>query len=160
MEKLEIIRSRILSGESIDRMLAFWRFKSCRIVFTNGCFDILHRGHVEYLAQAAALGDVLVIGLNTDRSVRAIKGPGRPLQDEKGRALLLASLSFVTAVILFDEETPLRLIEHIMPDILVKGGDYKPAGIVGHDIVTAAGGRVVTVDLVKGYSTSGIIKKT
>ena len=159
MDTLEIIQSKILAGKSTERMLSFWRFKNYRIVFTNGCFDILHRGHVDYLARASGLGEVLVVGLNTDRSVRAIKGPPRPLQDEKSRALILASLSFVRAVILFDKETPLELIAQVRPDILVKGGDYKPEEIVGCDIVTAAGGSVIILDLVEGYSTSEIIKK-
>lgn len=159
MSKLDNIKSKILSGKCIERMLAYWRFKDCRIVFTNGCFDILHRGHVDYLARASELGDVLVVGLNTDRSVRTIKGPPRPLQDEKSRSLLLASLSFVTAVILFDQETPKELISQVKPDILVKGSDYKPEEIVGYDIVTAKGGRVESIDLVPGYSTSQIIDK-
>ena len=156
---VDILNSKILSGKSLERMLAFWRFKSLRIVFTNGCFDILHRGHVEYLARASRLGDVLLVGLNTDRSVKTIKGPPRPLLDEKSRSLLLASLSFVSGVIQFDLETPLELITKIRPDILVKGSDYRPEEIVGADIVTAGGGKVITIDLVKGYSTSDIIRK-
>ncbi len=159
MGKLEIIESKIISGKSVDRLLAFWRFREYRIVFTNGCFDILHRGHADYLARASDLGDVLVVGLNTDRSVRNIKGPFRPLQDEKSRSLMLASFSFVNAVILFDQETPVELIKQIRPDILVKGSDYKMEEIVGHDIVTATGGRVTRLDFVEGYSTSGILKK-
>ncbi len=159
MSKLDNIKSKILSGKCIERMLAYWRFKDYRIVFTNGCFDILHRGHAEYLARASELGDVLVVGLNTDRSVRTIKGPPRPLQDEESRSLLLASFSFVTAVILFDQETPKELISRVEPDILVKGSDYKPEEIVGYDIVTAKGGRVESIDLVAGYSTSQIVGK-
>ena len=159
MSKINIIGSKILTGEQIDRMLAFWSFRDYSIVFTNGCFDILHQGHVDYLARASDLGDVLVVGLNTDRSVRAIKGQGRPLQDEKSRTLLLASLSYVTAVILFDRETPEELIRQVRPDVLVKGSDYKPEEIVGYDIVTAGGGKVVALDLLKGYSTSTIIDR-
>ncbi len=159
MSKINIIESKILTGEQTDRMLAFWSFRDYSIVFTNGCFDILHQGHVDYLARASDLGDVLVVGLNTDRSVRVIKGPGRPLQDEKSRALLIASLSCVTAVILFDRETPEELIRQVRPDVLVKGSDYKPEEIAGYDIVTAGGGKVIALDLVKGYSTSMIINK-
>lgn len=136
-----------------------WRFRNERIVFTNGCFDILHRGHVEYLAKAAALGTKLIVGLNTDASVRRLKGDSRPVNDEQARALLLASLVFVDEVILFDTDTPRELIEFVQPDILVKGGDYRPEDIVGHDVVTARGGEVVTIPLTEGYSTTSIIEK-
>ncbi len=157
--QLNIIKEKILSDESLHRKLAFWRFRDYRVVFTNGCFDILHLGHIDYLARASELGDVLVVGLNTDKSVRALKGPPRPLQDETSRSLLLASLSFVSAVVLFDEETPLELIRVVQPDVLVKGSDYRPEEIVGHDLVTGGGGTVETIDFVEGYSTSAIIKK-
>ena len=159
MSKKNIINSKILKGEQIDRMLAYWSFRDCSIVFTNGCFDILHKGHLDFLARASDLGDVLVVGLNTDRSISAIKGPGRPMLDEKSRTLLLASLSFVTAVILFDQETPVELIRQVRPDILVKGSDYKLEEIVGREIVTELGGKVFTLDIVKGYSTSKIINR-
>lgn len=157
--QLDIIKAKILSDEFLHRKLAYWRFRDYRIVFTNGCFDILHRGHIEYLARASQLGDVLVVGLNTDNSVRALKGPSRPLQDETSRSLLIASLSFVSAAILFEEETPLELIRLIQPDVLVKGSDYSPEEIVGYDVVTGLGGTVETIELVEGYSTSAIIKK-
>ncbi len=157
MSKLNIIESKILEGKQIDRMLAYWNFKDYKIVFTNGCFDILHKGHLDFLARASDLGDVMVVGLNTDRSVRAIKGPGRPMLDENSRRMLLASLSFVTAVILFDEETPVELIRQVQPDILVKGSDYSLEEIVGREIVTEMGGEVFTLDIVKGYSSSTII---
>jgi rfaE bifunctional protein nucleotidyltransferase chain/domain len=159
MDKLKIIESKIIESESIHYWLSYWRFKSKIIVFTNGCFDILHRGHIEYLSKAAENGDVLVVGLNTDKSVKKIKGSGRPYQDQESRALILASLHFVTAVILFNEETPYELIKLIQPDVLVKGGDYKPEEIIGYDIVKAKGGKVVTVDYIDDYSTSGIIEK-
>ena len=159
MGRLKIIQSKILSGKRLERSLAYWRFNGYSIVFTNGCFDILHRGHADYLARASDLGDVLVVGLNTDRSVRSIKGPPRPLQDEKSRSLLLASFSFVTAVILFDKDTPAELIDLVRPDILVKGSDYKPEDIVGYDTVMAKGGRIASLDMVEGYSTTGILKK-
>jgi D-glycero-beta-D-manno-heptose 1-phosphate adenylyltransferase len=157
--EIEIIKAKILREEVLSRKLAYWRFKGYRVVFTNGCFDILHRGHIEYLARASELGDVLLVGLNTDNSVRALKGPSRPLQDEESRALLVASLAFVTAVILFDQETPLELIRMVQPDVLVKGSDYRPEEIVGYEVVTGKGGTVETIKLVEGYSTSGIIEK-
>ncbi len=158
-DKTKIIRAKILSGSMLDRALAYWRFRGSKIVFTNGCFDILHLGHAEYLAKASGLGDVLVAGVNTDSSVRAIKGSLRPLQDEKSRAFLLASFSVVSAVVLFEEETPLELIKRIKPHILVKGNDYRLEEIVGHDIVAEWGGRVEIIDLVEGYSSSSIIGK-
>jgi D-glycero-beta-D-manno-heptose 1-phosphate adenylyltransferase len=156
---IEILNQLILNDEKLDRMLAFWRFKGKKIVFSNGCFDILHQGHVDYLSKSADLGDVLVIGVNTDASVHRLKGETRPINDEYSRALLLASLRFVGAVVLFDEDTPYELIKKIQPDILVKGNDYKPETIVGYDIVTAKGGSVVTIPLVEGYSTSSIERK-
>jgi rfaE bifunctional protein nucleotidyltransferase chain/domain len=159
MSQLELIIAKIHTVESIQPLLSMWRFKKEKIVFSNGCFDILHRGHVEYLAQAADLGQRLVIGLNTDASVRRLKGQERPLQDEVGRSLVMASLKFVDAVILFDEETPYDLIKAIRPDFLVKGNDYKPEEIVGYDIVTANGGEVVTIKLVEGYSTTSVVNR-
>jgi rfaE bifunctional protein nucleotidyltransferase chain/domain len=159
MQGIEKIRSKILSGIDLSRQLSIWRFQGQKIVFTNGCFDILHRGHVEYLAKAATLGDKIVIGLNTDQSVKRLKGADRPLQDQESRALMLASLSFVDAVVFFDEDTPRELILHVQPDVLVKGGDYNPADIVGHDTVKAKNGQVITIEFLEGYSTSRIIKK-
>lgn len=159
MSKMGGIARKIRSGEDLERFLAVARFKGRKIVFTNGCFDILHRGHVEYLSRASELGDLLVVGLNTDRSVRALKGPGRPVQDEQTRSLLLASLSFVNLVTLFDEDTPYDLIRLILPDVLVKGGDYQVTDIVGSDIVRNHGGEVLTIDLTPGFSSTGIIKR-
>jgi rfaE bifunctional protein nucleotidyltransferase chain/domain len=160
MDYLSFIQSKILLDRSeLENLLAIWKFKDQKIVFTNGCFDIIHRGHVEYLAKAASLGDQLIIGLNTDASVKRLKGAARPVQDENTRALVLASFSFVSKVILFDEDTPYELIKLVQPDILVKGGDYKPEDVVGHDIVEDKGGTVVTLDLVEGHSTSSLIKK-
>lgn len=143
----------------LRRSLAFWKFRDFKIVFTNGCFDILHLGHVDYLSKAADFGKILIIGLNTDNSVKKIKGNGRPLNNEKARAILLASLGFVNAVVLFDEDTPYDLIKIIRPDILVKGGDYEPEKIVGCDIIKETGGEIITVDIQKGYSTSLLIEK-
>jgi len=160
MDHLSFIQSKILLDRSeLENILAVWNFKAQKVVFTNGCFDIIHRGHVEYLAKAASLGDQLVIGLNTDASVKRLKGSSRPVQDENTRALVLASFSFVSKVILFDEDTPYELIKIIQPKILVKGGDYKPEEIIGYDVVTSGGGEVVTIDLVEGHSTSSIISK-
>ena len=159
MNKLEVIQSKIIDINELDPLLTYWNLKNQKIVFTNGCFDILHRGHVEYLAQAASQGDVLVVGLNTDNSVRRIKGESRPVQDEYARAVLMASLSFVSAVVLFDEDTPYNLIKRVQPDVLVKGSDYKVEDIVGYDIVKAKRGKVVTIDFIDGYSTTSIIEK-
>ncbi len=159
MPKLAVIQEKILSGDRLDRWLAVSRFKGRKIVFTNGCFDVLHRGHITYLAKAAALGNALVIGLNTDASVKRLKGPSRPLQDEDTRALVLASLSFVTAVVLFNEDTPYDLIKKVQPDVLVKGGEYKIEDIVGYDVVKGKGGTVLTIDMVEGFSSTGIIQK-
>ncbi len=130
-----------------------------RVVFTNGCFDILHRGHVTYLEQARLLGEVLVVGVNTDASVARLKGHGRPLVPEGDRALILAALSSVTAVTLFDEDTPAELIEALRPDVLVKGGDYGPEDIVGADTVERGGGRVVVIPYVEGHSTTELIQR-
>ncbi len=159
MDKLTIIANKITSGEQLARKLALWRFQGKKLVFTNGCFDIVHRGHIEYLAKAASLGNILVVGLNTDASVSKLKGPGRPINDENARQMVMASLLFVDAVILFDEPTPYELIKIIQPDVLVKGKDYKVEEIAGHDIVLAKGGEVITIDLVSGYSTSAIEQK-
>ncbi len=160
MKNLEIIKNKILSGEKLERTLALWRFQQKKIVFTNGCFDLLHLGHVDYLSKAKDEGNVLVVGVNTDRSVKLLeKGQNRPITDEVSRSVLVAALHFVDAVVLFDEETPYRLIEKVQPDVLVKGSDYKPEEIVGYDIVKTKGGKVVTVDLLPGYSTTAIEKK-
>jgi D-glycero-beta-D-manno-heptose 1-phosphate adenylyltransferase len=149
---------KIFSRENLSPLLKEWRKKG-KVVFTNGCFDILHLGHVDYLEKARALGDKLIVGLNTDSSVKKIKGPNRPVNDDYCRARVMASLEFVDAVILFEEETPFDLIDYLKPDILVKGDDYTIEKIIGSDIVLKNGGSVRTVPLVKGYSTSNIISK-
>lgn len=159
MLKKDVISAKLLAGESLKRQLAYWNFHGKKVVFTNGCFDIVHLGHIDYLARAADLGHVLVVGLNADASVRRLKGEGRPVNNELARAVLLSSLFFVSAVVLFDEDTPLQLIQTVQPDILVKGSDYKAEDIVGYDVVMAKGGQVVTMDFVEGYSTSSILKK-
>jgi D-beta-D-heptose 7-phosphate kinase/D-beta-D-heptose 1-phosphate adenosyltransferase len=126
------------------------------LCFTNGCFDLLHPGHVQYLADARALGDFLVVGLNSDASVARLKGPGRPLQDEAARAAVLLGLRSVDAVVRFDEDTPLELIRVLQPEVLVKGGDYTPDTVVGRDLVEARGGRLVLIPFLPGHSTSRI----
>ena len=131
-----------------------------KIVFTNGCFDIIHLGHIQYLAQARELGDLLVVGLNTDLSVKRLKGESRPVNPEFARAMVLAALQFVDFVILFDEDTPLNLIHTILPDFLVKGGDYSIDQIVGADFVIEKGGKVITLPFVEGFSSSNIIQNT
>lgn len=159
MDKLAVISKKIINQETLRSYLSIWKFQERKIVFTNGCFDILHRGHIEYLAQASGLGHILIVGLNSDRSVKSIKGNGRPIQDETSRAIILASLHFVSFVVLFDEDTPYELIKLIKPDILVKGSDYKPEDIVGYDIVKAKGGQIATIEFVQGYSTTDIVNK-
>jgi len=155
----EIIHKRIFNHEELMRQLAVWKFKEKKIVFTNGCFDFIHAGHIDYLMKAADAGDVLIIGLNSDDSVRRLKGRNRPINNSQVRALTLASLWYVDAVIVFDDDTPYELIRNIQPDVLVKGKDYKTEEIAGHDIVLAKGGQVITVDLLPGYSTTALIEK-
>lgn len=149
--------------EDIERKIitaAQWQKPEGRkVVFTNGCFDILHRGHATYLAQARELGDLLVVGLNTDASVQRLKGPSRPVNCEHDRAFLLAALSCVDFVILFDEDTPAELIRQVRPDVLVKGGDYTLDNIVGADFVLQNGGAVTTIPFVDGYSTTLTLQK-
>lgn len=159
MTHLESILKKIPDPAELDRLIAYWNFKGFRVVFTNGCFDIIHRGHIDYLAKAAGLGHILVVGLNTDASTRRLKGPSRPINDEQSRAMVLAGLGFVSCVVLFDEETPYNLIKKIQPDILVKGADYKPEEIVGYDVVTAKGGEVTTLEYLPAFSTSLIEQK-
>lgn len=153
MNPLNDIRQKIVTETALKSRLDEWRAAGKRVVFTNGCFDILHRGHIEYLAEAASLGNHLVIGLNADESVQQLgKGKGRPIQDEESRALTLAALSFVSAVVLFHEETPVALIEQVQPDVLVKGGDWKEEDIVGAENAR----EVKVIPFVPGYSTTSI----
>jgi D-glycero-beta-D-manno-heptose 1-phosphate adenylyltransferase len=154
------ITRKIVEVKDLQRLLNVERFFSKKIVFTNGCFDILHKGHVEYLTKARDLGQVLVLGLNTDASVkRQNKSPERPVNDQQTRATILAALECVDYVVFFDEDTPYELIKAVQPDILVKGADYKPEEIVGYDIVKARGGQTVTIPLTEGFSTTGLIEK-
>jgi D-glycero-beta-D-manno-heptose 1-phosphate adenylyltransferase len=133
--------------------------KNLKVVFTNGCFDILHRGHVEYLNEARSLGDYLIVGLNSDESVRRLKGESRPLQKQDDRAFVMENLKCVDAVIVFTEDTPYELIKSVLPDFLVKGGDWKEEDIVGSDIVTENGGKVISLKFVDSYSTTNLINK-
>ncbi|TAE20734.1 MAG: D-glycero-beta-D-manno-heptose 1-phosphate adenylyltransferase [Cytophagales bacterium] len=151
--------SKILSLPQAIDQAARWRAEGQRLVFTNGCFDIVHLGHIDYLEKARALGDKLVLGLNTDASVSRIKGPLRPVVNEQARSRMMAAMQFVDLVVLFDEPTPKELIEAIRPDILVKGDDYTVATIVGADFVLANGGSVETIPLVQGYSTTSLIER-
>lgn len=159
MSHLENISKKVLTPAQLQPMLELWRFFDKKVVFTNGCFDLLHLGHLDYLSKAADLGDILVIGVNTDASVSRIKGPMRPVNDQQSRAMLLAAFGFVDAVVFFDEPTPKALIDFIQPDVLVKGNDYKAEDIVGYDTVMAKGGKVATIPLVEGYSTTAIINR-
>jgi rfaE bifunctional protein nucleotidyltransferase chain/domain len=159
MQNLKLIKSKVMEMPEFKRQLSIWRFFQKKIVFTNGCFDIIHLGHIDYLLKAKNLGDKLLIGLNTDESVRQIKGSHRPITDQNSRAVILASLRFVDGVILFNETTPYNLIEEIKPDLLVKGSDYLINDIVGADIVKENGGQIITIDFLEGYSTTSVIEK-
>jgi len=159
MSHYQKIKNKIIEANELDNLIAQWKKDNETIVFTNGCFDIIHQGHVDYLAKAADKGSKLIIGVNTDRSVSRIKGPNRPIQDEYSRMMILAAMQFVDAVILFDEETPINLINQVIPSILVKGSDYKPEDIVGYETVVGNDGRVETIDFLPGFSTSSIEKK-
>ena len=153
------IQDKILSDSELQRKLAQWRMTGKTIAFTNGCFDILHAGHIASLREAAQQGDLLLVGLNSDTSVKLLKGDSRPVNDEQARAIVIASLCMVDGVIIFSEETPRELIIRIQPDVLVKGGDYKVEDIAGAAEVIAAGGRVVINPIVPGFSTTSVIKK-
>ena len=162
MSHLEIIKSKIYQ-QIVDRnfieKLNIWRFMDKKIVFTNGCFDILHLGHVDYLSKSADLGNILIVGLNSDSSVSKLKGANRPIINQESRAYIIAALNFVSAVVLFDDDTPYQLIKIVQPNVLVKGSDYKPEQIIGYDIVSAKGGKIETIDFIDGYSTSLIEQK-
>ena len=152
-------KDKILNLPKMLQKVAEWKKAHQTIVFTNGCFDIVHLGHIDYLEKARNLGDKLMVGLNTDASVLRLKGPTRPVVNEYARARMIASLAFVDAVTYFDEDTPYELIRQIVPDILVKGNDYSISNIIGADIVMNNGGKVSTIALVEGYSTTKIIEK-
>jgi rfaE bifunctional protein nucleotidyltransferase chain/domain len=156
----EQINNKIKNLDDLLSALEQDRKQGRKIVFTNGCFDILHKGHADYLAKAAEKGDILVVAVNTDASVKKLgKAANRPIQDQEARAWLLAALESVSYVILFDEDTPLVLIDRILPDVLVKGSDYLPKNIVGYDAVMSHGGSVETIDFIPGFSTTAIEQK-
>lgn len=157
--KLTESKNKIKSWEGLKEETEIWQKNGDKVVFSNGCFDILHLGHIDYLEKARALGDKLVIGLNNDASVRELKGIERPINNENARARMLAALVFVDGVTIFSEDTPKELISYLIPNILVKGSDYNLENIVGADIVMANGGEVKTIDLVEGYSTTNLIQK-
>lgn len=160
MEKhFRSIKAKIQDWRQIEETVHNWKVNQQKIVFTNGCFDILHYGHVHYLADAKDCGDKLIVGLNSAASVARLKGTHRPINDELTRQHLLASLVFVDAVVVFEEDTPLNLIQLILPDLLVKGGDWQPQQIVGAKEVMANGGEVRSLPFVEGYSTTGIEAK-
>ena len=151
--------NKIQTLPALQQQMTKWRDAGETVVFSNGCFDILHLGHIDYLEKAGQLGSKLIIGINSDRSVQRLKGPQRPVQPEEARARMLAALEFIDAVVLFEEDTPLRLIETLRPHILVKGNDYTLDKIIGADFVLNNGGEVKTIPLVEGYSTTQIIEK-
>ena len=168
MDRVGNIKNKVVDHQTAVRRINAWRLKGYKVVFTNGCFDILHLGHVSYLSQASSLGNKMILAVNTDDSVRRLgKGKDRPLNDEVSRALVLAGLGFVDLVVLFNEDTPLEIIDIVNPDILVKGGDYNADQtnkqaldyIVGSDLVRKRGGKVVTIPLVDGFSTTSILDK-
>ena len=155
----QTLLGKISDLQSLKASIARWQSKGKKVVFTNGVFDLLHIGHITYMAKAAELGDKLVIGLNSDSSVKRIKGEDRPVNDQNSRAALLAALFFVDGIVVFEEDTPIEIITSLMPDILVKGADYSIENIVGAKEVMANGGEVKTIDFVEGYSSTSIIKK-
>lgn len=156
---LDYVESKILDSNDLAKTLSYWRFANQRIVFTNGCFDLIHRGHIQYLAQAKNLGHKLIIGLNSDASTKRLKGESRPINDQISRSQLLAAMLFVDAVVIFEQDTPLELIQVIQPDVLVKGGDYDIIQIVGADIVQQKGGLVTTIPFLDGFSSTNIVQK-
>tara|TARA_B100001142_G_scaffold26722_1_gene24116 strand:- start:547 stop:1038 length:492 start_codon:yes stop_codon:yes gene_type:complete len=159
MSHLKEIENKIFDLKNLATKTSRWKELGFNIVFTNGCFDILHKGHIEVLSKAADLGDKLIVGLNSDSSIKKLKGKARPIINENERALLLASLSFVDAIILFSEETPINLIDVLKPDVLAKGGDYKVEDIPGHEIIEETGGEVTLIPFVDGSSSTLIIDK-
>ena len=159
MSHLNTINNKIHNLKDLKIQVEKWKQAGNEVVFTNGCFDIIHKGHIEVLARSADLGDKLIIGLNSDQSIQKLKGEDRPIIDEQARAILLASLEFVDAVVIFSEDTPLKLISALLPDVLAKGGDYEIETIVGHEIVQQNGGKVKLVPFVDGFSSTTIIEK-
>lgn len=159
MKHTGIIQQKIFTLPQLEKEVYRWKFLQKKIAFTNGCFDILHEGHIFSLSAAAKEGDILIVGVNSDASTKRLKGDSRPVNNQQSRALLIASLVMVDAVVIFDEDTPLNLITTLMPDVLVKGGDYKVEQVVGAKEVIANGGNVVINKIVEGFSTTGLIAK-
>ena len=159
MSNFKNINSKIYSLLDLKTQSDKWKINGEKIVFTNGCFDLLHRGHVEVLANTADLGDRLIIGLNSDSSIKKLKGSTKPIIDEISRSILLASLQFVDAIVFFTEETPHKLIETLVPDVLAKGGDYKIKEISGNEVVLENGGEVILVPFIDGFSSTNIVEK-
>ena len=156
---LERVKNKIFNKNNLLEKLEIWRGANKKIVFTNGCFDLIHLGHIEVLARSADLGDILIIGVNTDSSIKKLKGNNRPIIEENSRAQQLASLEFVDAVILFNEQTPLELIKAIKPNVITKGGDYNSEQVVGNEIAVRNEGEVIIIPLTHGYSTTSILDK-
>lgn len=154
------IAAKIFSPDDLQKRLAFWRLSGDKMVFTNGCFDILHPGHIQLLSSAAQFGDRLIIGLNSDASVKRLKGETRPINPQRGRATVLAALEVVDAIVVFEEDTPENLIHFFEPDVLVKGGDWKKEHIIGGDFVESYGGKVEVIPYLQGYSTTNILNRS
>ncbi|MNS27115.1 Bifunctional protein HldE [compost metagenome] len=160
MDKLALIRHKIVDKTTLKRMCSGWRVNSHKIVFTNGCFDIIHQGHIASICQSASLGNKLIIGVNSDASVKRLKGEKRPINDAYSRAMILAAMEFVDAVCIFEEDTPLELIKAVRPDVLAKGGDYTPETVVGNDYVSSIGGETIILPIVPDFSTTIIISRS
>ena len=159
MNNLDAIQKKIFTVSTLQRQIASWKVAGKTIAFTNGCFDILHEGHISSLSQAAQAGNYLIVGVNSDASTKRLKGDERPINNQHSRSLLLANLAIVDAVIIFEEDTPLQLITSLLPDVIVKGGDYTVEQIVGANEVIANGGKVIINTIVAGFSTTSIIQK-
>ena len=159
MKASELIQQKIFTLTDLQKLIFQWKYFGKTFAFTNGCFDILHQGHIFSLTKAASEADYLIVGLNSDKSVERLKGPGRPVNQQESRAIVLASLVMVDAVIIFEEDTPLNLVKALLPDVMVKGGDYRVNEIAGAGEVIAAGGRVVINPILEGFSTTSIIER-
>ena len=158
-KQLNKLKAKIFHIEDLSQIIKEWRLDGNKIVFTNGCFDLIHLGHLEILARSADLGDRLIVGINSDKSIKRIKGKSRPIIEEDSRAKQLAAIEFIDAVILFNEDTPFDLINILKPDVLTKGGDYKKNDIVGNELINKERGEVVIIPLTQGYSTTSILEK-
>jgi len=158
-EALKKINNKIFDLQNLMKKIEKWRSENKKIVFTNGCFDLIHLGHIEILARSSDFGDKLIIGVNSDLSIKKLKGKNRPIIEESSRIKQLSALEFVDAVVLFDEDTPLKLIESIKPNVITKGGDYKAKNVIGNEVVSQKNGEVVIIPLTQGYSTTSILNK-